>query len=125
LQHDRQRGGAREVGGAQVQAQLLLEGLYGGLVHAPVDGEASDEVHQRAQRRARGRDRAGHGVGVEEVGLHELQALVLLDALQLALDDPGDDHAPAVLQERVRDRGAKAAGPSGDEDGAIAHVPAQ
>ena len=62
--------------------------------------------------------------GVEEVGLDELEALVLLDALELALGDPGHDHAPAVLEERAGDRGAEAAGPSGDEDGAIAHVPA-
>ena len=60
-------------------------------------------------------------VGVEEVGLDELEALVLLDALELALGDPGHDHAPAVLEEGARDRGAEAAGPSGDEDGAIAH----
>ena len=43
--------------------------------------------------------RAGDGVGVEEVGLDELQALVLLDALELALGDPGHDDAPAVVEE--------------------------
>ena len=46
---------------------------------------------------------------------------MLLDALELALGDPGHDHAPAVFEECAGDRGAEAAGPSGDEDGAIAH----
>ena len=93
-------------------------------MHAPVDREAADEVHQGAQRRARRATAPCDGGGVEEVGLDELQALVLLDALELALGDPGHDDAPALLQERARDGGAEAAGTSGDEDGAIAHAPA-
>ena len=89
-----------------------------------MDREAADEVDQRAQRGAGGVAPRGDGSGVEEVGLDELEALVLLDALELALGDPGHDHAPTVLQERARDRSAEAAGPSGDKDGAIAHAPA-
>ncbi len=41
-----------------------------------------------------------------------------LDALQLALDQPGHDDAPAVVQEAPRDRGAEAAGAAGDDRGA-------
>ena len=43
-----------------------------------------------------------------------------LDARELTLGDPGHDDAPALLQERARDRGAEAAGDVGAKLDALA-----
>jgi hypothetical protein len=90
-------------------------------VHALVDGEAPTRfTSARSDGPAPGDGARGRD-GIEEVGLDELEALVLLDAFELALGHPGHDHTPAVLEEGAGDGSAEAACPSGDEDGAIAH----
>ena len=104
----------------EVHAQLVLQVGDRRLVHAPARVEAADEVDDGARGLPRGVRDGARGVRVEEVGLDELEPVATLDAVQLALLHPRDDGAPAVVEEAPRDRGAEAAGPSGDDR--CAHV---
>ena len=97
---------AREVGRAQVQAQLGLEVLDRRLVDAAAGVEAADEVDERAQRvAARRRVTARRRRRVGEVGRRRARALVrLAHALKLARRVVGHDDAPAGVEEGVGDR---------------------
>jgi len=116
---------ADEVGRAQVQPQLRLVVLDRRLVHAAGGGEAADEVDDGAQRRVRIRRRelrsGGRGLAVGKVRGLEHEPLVGGEAFALALVEDRHDDAPAAVEERVRDRGAEAARPAGDER-AAGHV---
>lgn len=89
-----------EIGGTEVDAELGLELVQRGLVHAPADGEAAHQVDHALQGCGgvcRGGDRdGGDRVGLEQVATDQLQAGVVLDALELALGHPGHDDAPAI-----------------------------
>ena len=83
-------------------------------MHALARREAADQVDEAAQRRVAvgggERDDVGDAGRIEQVGLDELEAVALLDALELGLDDPRHHHAPAVVEQPIRDRDAKPAG---------------
>ena len=114
-----------QVGRPEVEAELRLELVDRRLVHATGGREPADEVDQRAQRRARlaarRPDHAGNRVGVEQVGLHQLEPVARGQPLEVFLADPRHHDAPSVGQEAFDDRGAQAAGAAGDQRRAI-HV---
>ncbi len=46
-----------------------------------------------------GFDDVGRVLGVEQIGLDELEPVARLQALQLCLDDPRDHHVPAIVEQ--------------------------
>ena len=115
-----------QVGRAQIEPELPLELLDRRLVHAAAHGEPADQVDEAPQRRLGRRPAAGDTTAATASASNRSAWTSSSpsrsgDPLELALDDPRHDDAPAVVEQARDDRGAESARSSGDDRGAF-HV---